>query len=263
MLLVYDVGNTNIKIGLMRGKLLVARLRVSSKTERTADEHYLILLQFLEVRGFSLDDIRGVMISSVVPVISGELCQCMELLLKKDYLLLGPGVKTGLKIRTEQPQELGADLVANAVGAYHLSGKQAAVAIAFGTASTFTCIGPAGELLGVSIAPGIETTLEALVGKTALLKQVQMEVPKQAIGRNTKEALQSGLVLGTLGAIEYIAESIREEIYQQFEGCSNVNFISTGYFASLLQGYSPFLENYQEDLLFLGLAEIWQKNFEG
>ncbi len=263
MLLAFDVGNSNVKIGLLEkiGQAptkIYDKIRISSQLQRTADEYHLFTEQFLKKNQCNWEKLEGVIISSVVPLITGELSIFLEKCAHKPYLILGPGVKTGLKICTDHPHELGADLVANAAGAYHLSHGRPCIAIAFGTATTFTVVNQQGELLGVAIAPGIETALTSLVKNAALLRQVKLEMPRSAVGRNTQEAIRAGLILGNLGTIEYLIEQQFSELNDD-----NVKIYSTGFFGKFYQKHSQYLKKFgefQENLLFLGLQEIWSKN---
>ena len=256
MLLAFDVGNSNIKIGLLGGQVL-GKMRISSQVHRTSDEYYIFVEQFLKHNRYDWSEIEGVIISSVVPLISGELSIFLEEHVAKPYVILGPGIKTGLKICTEHPHELGADLVANAVGASYLSQGKPCIAIAFGTATTFTAVNGRSELLGVAIAPGVETALTSLVKNTALLRQVKLEIPRSSIGRNTQEAIRAGSILGSLGAVEYLVQRQLAELRTP-----EAQIYSTGFFGKFYQQHSRYLGEFQEDLLFLGLQQIWLKNQE-
>ena len=267
MLLAFDVGNSNVKIGLLAEAGCVrGKMRINSQLQRTADEYCVFVDQFLRQNCCSWPDIEGIIISSVVPLITAELSIFLERHVDKPSVILGPGVKTGLKICTEHPHELGADLVANAVGAYHFSRGAPCIAIAFGTATTFTAVNGRGELLGVAIAPGVEASLVSLVKNTALLSQVKLQMPQSSIGRNTQEAIRSGFILGNLGAVEYLVEQQLTELRQisqaQRPGDSgwNVHIYSTGFFGRFYHQHSQCLGEFQEDLLFLGLQQIWYKN---
>ncbi len=262
MLLAFDVGNSNIKIGLLETQGNVcAKMRISSQLERTADEYNVFVNQFLHQNQCEWPNIEGIIISSVVPLITGELSIFLERHTEQPYIILGPGVKTGLKISTEHPHELGADLVANAAGAYALSRGEPCIAVAFGTATTFTAVNGRGELLGVAIAPGIETALGSLVKNTALLRQVELEMPHSSIGRSTQEAIRAGLILGNLGAVEYIVEQQLAELRQAAGNPElEIQLYSTGFFGKFYQEHSHCLGQFEEDLLFRGLHQIWYKN---
>ena len=264
MLLAFDVGNSNIKLGLLDGKKGIAgkvydKMRISSKVQRSADEYYLITEQFLKRNQCSWPTVEGIISSSVVPVISAELAIFFEQYSSKPYLTLGPGTQTGLTICTEYPHELGADLIANAVGACYLSQGSPCIAVAFGTATTFTVINGQRELLGTAIAPGVETALASLVENTALLRQVKLEMPQSPIGHNTQESIHAGLILGTLGAVEYLIQQQLAVLHKKNES-SQVKIYSTGFFGQFYQQHSNYLGEFQENLLFLGLQQIWCRN---
>ncbi|WGK70213.1 type III pantothenate kinase [Candidatus Haliotispira prima] len=262
MLLAFDVGNSNVKIGLLGEDGRVHdKMRISSQLQRTADEYNVFVNQFLQQNQFVWQDIEGIIISSVVPLITGELSIFLEKHVEQPYAILGPGAKTGLKINTEHPHELGADLVANAAGAYYLSQGKPCIAIAFGTATTFTVVNSRSELQGVAIAPGVETALVSLVKNTALLRQVKLEMPRSSIGRNTQEAIRAGLILGNLGTVEYIVQQQLRELRQAAGDPElDIKLYSTGFFGKFYQQHSHCLGEFEEDLLFLGLQQIWQKN---
>ena len=259
MLLAIDVGNSNVKIGLLNetGRVC-AKMRISSQLRRTADEYDIFIRQFVQKSGCSWPDVEGIVISSVVPLITEELGIFLANCARKPHIIVGPDAKSGLKIATDHPEELGADLLANALGAVHLSGGGSCIAIAFGTATTCSAVNENMELQGVAIAPGVETALTSLVQNTALLGQTKIEMPCSAIGRNTEEAIRAGIVLGQLGAVEYIVRRQLDELRKN--AAPPVKIYSTGHFGKLYQGHSDYLGKFEEDLLFIGLHLIWRKN---
>ncbi|MEM9526893.1 MAG: type III pantothenate kinase [Bacteroidota bacterium] len=258
MLLAFDVGNSNVKMGLLEpGGRLWGKRRISSQNQRTADEYSLFVDEFLKEHRLRWSGLEGVIVSSVVPLITGELSIFLDQHPHTPHVILGPDVKTGLKICTDHPRELGADLVANAVGAYYLGGGRPCIAIAFGTATTLTVVNGRGELLGVAIAPGVETALSSLIKNTALLRQVELEMPQSSIGRNTQEAIRAGLILGNLGAVEYL---VQRQLAELEDAPANVKVFCTGFFGKFYQQHSRLLGEFQEDLIFWGLQQIWHEN---
>ena len=259
MLLAIDVGNSNVKIGLLdEVGQVCAKMRISAQLHRTADEYDIFIRQFVRKSGYGWPDISGIVLSSVVPLITEEL-GIFLVTCAKPHIVVRPGIKSSLKIATDHPEELGADLLANATGALHLSGGGPCIAIAFGTATTCSAVNEKMELQGVAIAPGVETALTSLVENTALLGQTKIEMPGSAIGRNTQEAIRAGVVLGQLGAVEYIVRRQLDELCRNAQKQAPAVY-STGHFAKLYRGYSDYLGKFEEDLLFIGLHWIWQQN---
>src|SRR5260370_987999 len=195
MLLAVDVGNTNVTLALFEGERLVADWRVTSHRERTADEMAVELKDLFGLRGFELSVVSGVVISSVVPNLTPALMEASRRYLRCEPVMVGPGVKTGVRIRYENPKDVGADRIANALAAYTKYGGPVVV-IDFGTAVTYDAISAEGDYLGGAIAPGVEISLDALVSHTAMLRRVEAVAPHPGIGRNTLTPIPSGLVWG-------------------------------------------------------------------
>lgn len=212
MLLAIDIGNTNIKYGIY-GKegALAASFRVSSRLSRTADEYGSVLINLLASKGLKTADITGVIMSSVIPSLNYTICHMCEYFFGIIPTMVGPGIKTGLNIRAENSREVGADIIVNSVSAFNKYGGPVIV-IDFGTATTFDVISEKCELLGVVIAPGIKTSLEALTSNTAQLPTVELESPKSVIGRNTKASMQSGIIFGFAGLVDNIIKRIKKEL---------------------------------------------------
>ena len=253
MLLAIDVGNTQTHVGLFEGDRLHEHWRYSTARFATADELAVALSGLLGLRGASLADVRAAMVSSVVPNLAHEFEQLIERYLGGRGALVGPAVKTGMPIRIDRPQELGADRLVNAVAAYDRVGG-ACIAVDFGTAINYDVVSAAGEYLGGVISPGIEISLEALSARAARLPRVEITKPRHAIGKGTQEAIQAGVVYGFAGQVDGILLRLREELGEE------ATAIATGGYAGAI---TPFCDQVDEtdDLLTLtGLKLIWERN---
>jgi type III pantothenate kinase len=256
MLLAVDVGNTNVTLALFEGERLVADWRVTSHRERTADEIAVELRQLFNLRGFELDVVSGVVISSVVPNLNPALIEASRRYLKREPVMVGPGVKTGVRIRYENPKDVGADRIANALAAYTKYGGPVVV-IDFGTAVTYDAISAEGDYLGGAIAPGVEISLDALVSNTAMLRRVEAVAPDSVIGRNTVTSIQSGLVWGFVAQVEGMVERIVAEL----GGTAKV--IATGGQAGLVAGLTNVIQATDPLLTLEGLRLIYLQNADG
>jgi type III pantothenate kinase len=208
VLLVMDVGNSTTAVGVVSDDRVADRWRVSTVTERTADEYRLLLRGLLTAIELPLE---GAAVSSVVPAATSAVQLAAGDLVDGPVVVVGPGVRTGLAIHTDNPREVGADRVVNAVAAIDRYGAPVVV-VDFGTATTVDVVGPAGAYLGGMIAPGLEVSMDGLVGHTAALRRVELVAPPQAIGRNTVTAIQSGLLYGHAGMIDRAIDMIAAEI---------------------------------------------------
>jgi type III pantothenate kinase len=253
MLLAVDVGNTQTHIGMFRDGSLVEHWRFATVRESTADELATVLVGLLELRGLSLNDIDGAIVSSVVPQLVHEYDGVSQRYLGGVVKIVGPSLKSGIPIRTENPHEVGADRLVNAVAAYdHVGG--ACIVVDFGTAITYDVVSSEGELLGAIISPGVEISMEALSERAARLPKVELEQPKELIGRSTQASIQSGVIYGFAGQVDGIVSRLREEL-----GVEAVT-IATG---GLATSIAPFCEEIDEvdDLLTLtGLRLLWERN---
>src|SRR5438105_2256265 len=256
MLLAVDVGNTNVTIALFDGDRLAADWRVTSHRERTADEVALELRQLFDLRGFELDVVSGVVISSVVPTLNPALVEASRRYLKCEPVMVGPGVKTGVRIRYDNPKDVGADRIANALAAYSKYGGPVIV-IDFGTAVTYDAINADGDYLGGAIAPGVEISLDALVSQTAMLRRVEPVAPDSVIGRNTVASIQSGLVWGFVAQVEGMVKRMVDEL----GGTARV--VATGGQASLVAGLTRVIETTDPLLTLDGLRLIYAQNSDG
>jgi len=257
VLLAIDVGNTQTVIGLYgngaHSHELTDHWRVATKAERTSDEHALLIQEFLAFAGHNWKTaIGGVAISSGVPTVTYELRRMCEQYLNLEPVVLGAGVKTGMAVLYDNPKEVGADRIANAVGAFDLYGGPTIV-VDFGTATTFDVISEKGEYLGGAIVPGIEISLDALFGRAAALRQVELIEPRSVIGKTTVESIQSGTIYGYSSLIDGMCERIEEHT-------GDATVIATGGLADLIAGVSEAIEHVEPWLTLHGLRLIWIKN---
>jgi type III pantothenate kinase len=256
MLLAVDVGNTNVTLALFDGERLAADWRVTSHRERTADEMAVELRQLFSLRGYEFDIVDGVVIASVVPNINPALIEMSRRYLGCDPVMVGPGTKTSVKVRYDNPKDVGADRIANALAAFSKYGGPIIV-IDFGTAVTYDAINGQGDYLGGAIAPGVEISLNALVTHTAMLRRVEAVAPDSVIGRNTVTSIQSGLVWGFVAQVEGMVERMVGEL----GGSAKV--IATGGQAALIAGLTHVIETIDPLLTLEGLRLIYLQNSDG
>lgn len=253
MILVIDVGNTNIVLGLYDGKQLLHHWRLSTNRSATVDEYGIMIHNLFHIAQFKMSQIDGVIISSVVPPLMRTLEQLCEQYLHKTPLIVGPGLKTGLNIRYENPREVGADRIVNAVAAIELYGPPLIV-VDFGTATTFDYIDEAGQYLGGAIAPGIGISTEALYQRAAKLPRIELTKPKSVVGRNPITSMQAGIIYGYAGQVDGIVERIREEFHNE------ARVIATGGLAELISDESKTIELVNPLLTLQGLQIIYDRN---
>lgn len=254
MLLTIDIGNTNIKYGVFKEKDLVASFRVSSRISRTADEYGSVLVNLLDTKNIKPTDIEGIIVSSVIPNLNYTICHMCQYFFNKTPMLIGPGVKTGLNVKADNPKEVGADIIVNSVSAYKKYGGPIVV-IDFGTATTFDVISASGELVGVVIAPGIKTSLESLATKTAQLPMVEIDAPKTVIGKNTKHCMQAGIIFGFAGLVENIIKKIKDEL-----GEKDVKVVATGGLGEIIANEVKAINKVDRTLTLDGLRIIYELN---
>lgn len=253
MILVFDVGNTNMVVGVYKGKELLTHWRIRTDTLRTSDEYGVMLNSLFHYHDLSMRSVTAVVISSVVPTLMMELDWMSERYFGCKPLVVGPGIKTGLAIKYDNPREVGADRVVNAVAAVHKYGTPLII-IDFGTATTFCVVNEAGEYLGGAIAPGIRIATEALVNRASKLPRIELSVPKSVIGKNTIMSMQVGIMYGFVGQVEGIVNRMKKEMHGE------PRVIATGGLASIIAKETESIDIIDELLTLEGLHLIYEMN---
>lgn len=253
MILAIDIGNTNITLGGYAEDKIQFISRLATDTRRTADQYAVELYDLVRISGYAVADTEGAVIASVVPSVGDAIAKAVKKLTGIDPVVLGPGVKTGVNIKIDNPAQLGADLAAGAAGAL---GKYPlpCIIIDMGTATTLSVLDKSGAFVGGVIAAGVGLTLNALTQNTALLSAIPIEAPKNSIGRNTVECMQSGLVLGTAAMIDGMVNRIEKELGEE---CF---VVATGGRAGQIIPHCSKKMNLDENLLLDGLIKIYHKN---
>lgn len=253
MILAIDVGNTNVLIGLYEQENLKFSWRISTNKNQTADELAMIFHQLLAREQISFKEVKGVVISSVVPPLISPLQKMVEKDFELTPVIVGPGIKTGIKIGLENPKELGADRIANAIAAIEQYGTPLII-VDFGTATTFDYIDKDGTYQGGAIAPGINTSTEMLFQKAAKLPRIELVKPPSVIGKNTVNAMQAGIIYGFVGQVDAIVNRIIAE------SGSSPKVIATGGMADLIASESSTIDVVNNLLTIDGLVKIYNKN---
>jgi len=253
MILAIDVGNTNIVLGVYENNKLLVHWRIATDRNKTDDEYGILIIQLLANNQLKVSDIDGVIISSVVPPIIYTLTQMANKYFHQSPIVVGPGVKTGVKIDTENPKEVGADRIVNAVAAIEIYGPPLII-IDFGTATTFDFVDQDGTFQGAAIAPGIGISTEALYQRAAKLPRIELVRPKNVVGKNTVTAMQSGIIFGFAGQVDAIVERMIKQSTQK------PKVIATGGLASLIACETRTIEEINPFLTLEGLRLIYNKN---
>jgi len=256
LLLAIDVGNTNTVIGLLEGGTLRFRWRIASDAGRTSDEHAILMRELCQQSGVDPSEISGLVVSSVVPALTGELSRMAEVAFGVEPVMVGPETDLGIAIDYADPREVGPDRLANAVAANHLAGG-AAIVVDFGTATTVDVITSDRRYLGGAIAPGILTSAENLFRRAALLHRVALDPPERAVGRSTEEALRAGIVFGAAGQVDEIVGRVKGELGEE------ARVIATGGLAERIALFSKTIEAVEPDLTLLGLSLIYSRVKKG
>ena len=256
MLLVIDVGNTNIVFGVYKDDELLYNWRITSDKDRTSDEYGLLFDQIFKFNRLKVEDVQNIIISSVVPPLMHTLPTMSRRYFNIEPIVVGPGIKTGIDIKYDNPKEVGADRIVNAVSAYKKYGGPLII-VDSGTAITFDAVAIDGSYLGGVITPGIKISSEALFSRTAKLPKVEISKPEKIIGKNTVNSIQSGLVYGYIGMIDYIINKIIKEMNYEED---RVKIVATGGFSSLVSSESKYIDIIDSLLTLEGLRIIYERN---
>ena len=253
MILTVDIGNSNIVLGCVEDDKILMEARLRTDATKTSDEYCIDLSQILDVYHIASEDIEGAIIASVVPQVLNSMKTAIKKLTGKTCLVVGPGLKTGLNIKIENPSQTGADLVVGNVAALR-EHKPPLIVVDMGTATTMTVLDETGALIGGCICPGVKISLDALTERTALLPGLQLDQPKKAIGRNTIDCMRSGLMMGTACMLDGMVERMEAELGQK---CT---VVATGGIAKFIVPMCKTPMIYDKDLIVKGLAALYQDN---
>ncbi len=253
MVLVVDIGNSNVVVGCVEGKKIVFEARLRTDSTKTSDEYCIDLKNILDIYNIERAQIEGAIIGSVVPQVLNTFQTAIMKLTGKKALVVGPGLKTGLNIAIENPAQTGADLVVGCVAALR-EHKPPMIVIDMGTATTMVVLDKNGSLIGGSISPGVKISMDALTGGTALLPGLQLDRPKKAIGRNTIDCMRSGIMMGAACMIDGLIERMEEELGYE------TRVIATGGIARFVLPMCRHEIVYDKDLLIKGLSELYYEN---
>ena len=256
MLLVVDVGNTNITLGVFDKEELLTTFRLTTKMARTSDEYGITICNMIERNGLKVEDIDGIVIASVVPNVMHSFNNAIVKYFGKTPLIVGPGVKTGIKVATENPRQIGADRIVDAVAAYSIY-KGPVIVIDFGTATTYDLVSEEGSFVAGITAPGIRTAAEALWEKAAKLPEIEICKPKSILAKETISSMQAGLVYGQIGQTEYIVNQMKKEC-----GYQNIKTVATGGLGKIIAQETEVIDIYDSMLTLHGLRIIYNKNME-
>lgn len=253
MLLAIDIGNTHIVFGVFEGGTLRHTFRVSTARSSTVDEYHVLLYELLALDGIERTAIDACILASVVPPLNEPLSEAARRAFGHPPLVVGPGIKTGISVLSENPREIGADRIVNAVAAYEQC-RGGVIVVDFGTATTFDCVSPKGEYLGGVIVPGVAVSLDALLARAAKLSRVEIAEPPRVIGRNTTHAIQSGVVHGYSSLVDGLVEKLRSELDFPCQ------VIATGGLATLIARHTRTVERVDPDLTLAGLRILHERN---
>ena len=253
MILTVDIGNSNIVMGAVEGEQILFEARLRTDATKTSDEYCIDLKMILEVYGVTADQVEGAIIASVVPQVLNSVQTALKKLTGKAALVVGPGLKTGLNIKVENPSQTGADLVVGCVAALR-EHKAPLTVIDMGTATTIVVVDKDGAFIGGSISPGVKISVDALTDRTALLPGLQLDQPKKAIGRNTIDCMRSGIMLGNACMLDGMVERMEAELGYQ------TTVIATGGIAKFVVPLCKREMIYDKDLIVKGLAHLYREN---
>lgn len=253
MLLVVDLGNTNVVLGLYEGTELVQTFRVATVRSRTEDEYAVLLQQLFSLRQLSSRSVTAAIIASVVPQLTDVMVSAIRQAVGREPMLVGPGIKTGMPVLYDNPQDVGADRIVDAVAAYARY-QSGVIIVDFGTATTFNCVSPKGEYLGGVIVPGVKVSLEGLMQSAAKLRPVELTAPPHVLGRNTNHAIQSGAIHGYAALVDGLVERLQDELGFPCK------VIATGGLSSLIGKHTKRIEELDPNLTLEGLRILYERN---
>ncbi len=253
MILVIDVGNTNTVIGIFQQDTLVAHWRLATNPMLSQDELGLNLFTLMEIKKIPIDSIDASVISSVVPTITQTFQGMIRNYFHLEPIVIGPGVKTGINIKYDNPKEVGSDRIVNAIAAYRIYGGPCIV-VDFGTATTFDALNEQGHYLGGCICPGLKISSEALFARASKLPKVDLVKPAKIIGKNTEQSMQAGIVYGYIGQVDYIVRRMKKELG------GKATVVATGDYAALICNDVPSVDHINPDLTFIGLKLLYELN---
>lgn len=253
MLIAVDIGNTDFTFGIFQGKELKDTFRMNTKQTRSSDEYGIFVLNTLSYKGYNRDDVDAVIISSVVPAVMHSFNSAMIKYLKLQPIIVGPGIKTGIKIKTHNPKETGADRIVDCVAAYELYGGPLIV-VDFGTATTYDLVTDKGEFIGGVTSPGLRTAANALWQQAAKLPEIAIKKPDTILAKDTVTSMQAGLVFGYIGQTEYILRKMKEE-----SGIDHIKVIATGGLGKMIAAATDSIDYYDPHLTLKGLQLIYKK----
>mgnify|MGYP004447506775 FL=1 len=260
MLLAIDVGNTNVVLGLFDGEKLVDRWRLATDTRRAADEYGILIDMLLRSKGFCSADIKDVIISSVVPSLLFSLEHMCLKYYEKSPMVVETGIKTGIKIKYDDPRQVGPDRIVNSVAAHMKYGGNLIV-VDFGTATTFCCVTEEGVFMGGAIAPGIKTSAAALFEHTSKLPNVDLDIPGHFIAKNTQEGMQSGLIYGHMGFTTHMIDGMKKEMEAELGvKPEDIKVIATGGMATMVESGVECIDVIDSQLTLDGLRYLYEKN---
>ncbi len=255
MVILLDIGNTNIKIGAVVGERIVRTWRVATDHKKTADEYGMVFMDLLSTEGFSFNDVEGIIISSVAPALNYTIEHMCSYYTHIKPIMVSHKINLGMKLDYVNPAELGADRIINAVGAYHCYGGPA-ITVDFGSATTFGMVDANGNFLGGAIAPGIKSSAESLTNTAAKLPRIELIRPKTIIGKTTVENMQAGVIYGFTGLVEGIVSKMKAE-----SGFEDVKVIATGGMSELVtSGGTKIIDTVDRALSLKGLLRLYQLN---
>lgn len=256
MILTVDIGNSNIVIGVYHGDNLLGSWRMVTRSEKTSDEYGIFIINLLTNSNIDKTEIKSAIVSSVVPNVMHSFENALRKYFNIQPIIVGPGIKTGITISTDNPREVGADRIVGIVAAYHMFGGPLIV-IDFGTATTYDVVSEKGEFKYGITSPGIQISADALWQRTAQLPSVEIKKPDSILAKNTITSIQAGLVYGYVGQVEYIIKRIKEEMKIE-----NMKVVATGGLGRIIYDETSMIDIYDPQLLFKGLKIIHDKNYK-